>query len=112
MKPRTPAQLTLHPFDRPLPPGVCLPVKARSSRTSENAVTGHDRLMRRVEVQQATGLSRTSLYRLIAAQDFPAQVHLSTNSVAWLHSEVDAWIADRVAASRKPAVKPSAKARS
>jgi prophage regulatory protein len=112
MKPRTPAQLTLQSFDAPLPPGVCLPLKARRSRTPENAVTGHDRLIRRVEVQQVTGLSRTSLYRLIAAQDFPTQVHLSTNSVAWLRSEVDAWIADRVAASRRPAAKPSTKARS
>lgn len=112
MKLRTPAQLTLQPFDGPFPPGVCLPVKAKPSRASENAVPGHDRLMRRAEVQQATGLSRTSLYRLIAVQDFPTQVNLSTNSVAWLHSEVDAWIAGRVAASRKPLAKPSTKARS
>lgn len=107
MKPRTPAQLTLSTFDAPLPPGVSRPSKERPSRALEQTVTGQDRLLRRAEVQQVTGLSRTSLYRLIAANDFPAQVRLSTNTVAWLRSEVDAWIASRVAASRQPASRPT-----
>lgn len=59
-----------------------------------------DRLMRRPEVQRTTGLSRSSLYRLIAEGRFPASIRLSEKSVAWLASEVDAWIAERVAASR------------
>lgn len=111
MKPRTPAQLTLPPFDAPLPPGVSRPPKERHGRALEQTTTGHDRLLRRAEVQQLTGLSRTSLYRLVAAMDFPAQVRLSTNTVAWLRSEVDAWIAGRVGASRKTITKPSTKAR-
>lgn len=112
MKSRIPAQLTLLPFDAPLPPGVAQPTKERKNRATEEAPGIRDRLMRRIEVQKDTGLSRTVLYRLIAAKDFPSQIHLSANSVAWLRSEVDAWIADRVAASRKPAVKSSAKGRS
>ena len=59
-----------------------------------------DRLMRRPEVQRTTGLSRSSLYRLIAEGRFPASIHLSEKSVAWLASEVDGWIAERVVASR------------
>jgi prophage regulatory protein len=110
MKLRTPAQLTLPPFDAPLPPGVSRPPK-KHGRALEQTTTSHDRLLRRAEVQQVTGLSRTSLYRLVAAMDFPAQVRLSTNTVAWLRSEVDAWIAGRIAASRKTVAKPSAKAR-
>ena len=59
-----------------------------------------DRFMRRPEVQRTTGLSRASLYRLIAEGRFPASIHLSEKSVAWLASEVDGWIAERVVASR------------
>jgi len=59
-----------------------------------------DRLIRRPEVQRLTGLSRSSLYRLIAEGRFPASIQLSEKSVAWLASEVDGWIAERVGASR------------
>lgn len=61
---------------------------------------GHDRIMRRREVQRRTGLSRSSLYRLIASGSFPASIQLSANAVGWLEAEVSAWIAGRVAASR------------
>lgn len=60
-----------------------------------------DRFMRRPEVQRVTSLSRSSLYRLIAAGDFPAPIRLSANSVAWLASEVHAWVAQCVERSRK-----------
>ena len=108
MKSRIPAQLTLLPFDAPLPPGVAQPAKERRNRATEEAPAIRDSLMRRIEVQKDTGLSRTALYRLIAGKDFPTQIHLSANTVAWLRSEVDAWIADRVEASRKPAAEVSA----
>lgn len=111
MTSRTPAQLTLSPFDKPLPPGVVAPVNERRRLVSEKPPAARDRLMRRSEVQSDTGLSRTSLYRLIAAKDFPSQIRLSANSVAWLRSEVDTWIADRVVASRTPVAKSPAKAR-
>lgn len=61
---------------------------------------GRDRIVRRREVQRTTGLSRSSLYRLIASGSFPASIQLSANAVGWLEAEVSAWIADRVAASR------------
>jgi prophage regulatory protein len=60
-------------------------------------------------VQQLTGLSRTALYRLIQANDFPAQVRLAANTVGWLASEVDAWIVARVAASRTRGAPASAR---
>lgn len=76
--------------------------KAKRSRTNSAAdITGSERFIRRREVQRLTGLSRSSLYRLIAEKDFPPAIQLSTNTVAWLESEVNAWILDRVAASRK-----------
>jgi prophage regulatory protein len=46
-------------------------------------------------VMTKTGLSRSTLYTYIAAGTFPAQRRLGPRRVAWLSSEVDAWIASR-----------------
>lgn len=56
--------------------------------------------MRRPEVQHFTGLSRSSMYRLIATGSFPSPIQISENAVGWLHSEVSAWLTCRVAESR------------
>lgn len=45
---------------------------------------------------QITGLSRSSLYKLIAENKFPKQVKHGSASV-WLRSELVAWVAARVA---------------
>jgi prophage regulatory protein len=37
------------------------------------------------------------LYRAIEQGEFPRQVTISTNSVAWLEAEVEAWIQTRLA---------------
>jgi len=42
-----------------------------------------------------TGLSRSTLYTYIAAGTFPAQRRLGKRRVAWLASEVKAWICSR-----------------
>lgn len=109
MKPVLPSQLTFSPFDTL--PTTASPARQKRQKPAPRPVQGHDRLLRRREVQQATGLSRTALYRLIAAKDFPTQVRLSTNTVGWLCSEVDDWIAGRVVASRKAAASLSTKVR-
>jgi len=68
---------------------------------------GRDRIIRRREVQRTTGLSRSSLYRLIAAGSFPSSIQLSANAVGWLEAEISAWIAGRVAASRSGNPRPA-----
>lgn len=51
-------------------------------------------ILRRREVEQRTGLSRTSLYERIAAGAFPRPVNLGGGqSVGWYEHEVEAWIA-------------------
>lgn len=50
------------------------------------------RLIKLAEVLKMSGLSRTALYERVRARDFPAPVKLSERSVAWLQSEVNAWI--------------------
>ncbi len=111
MKPVLPAQLSFPPFDTPT--ASTLPVGKKRPNPSLPTAQSHDRVLRRRDVQHETGLSRTALYRLIAANDFPKQVRLSTNTVGWLSSEVNAWIASRVAATRKVVARTStAKSRS
>jgi prophage regulatory protein len=71
------------------------------SRTIQPTLT----VLRRRQVEARTGLPRSSLYALITAGQFPAPIHLTTQSVGWLEHEIDAWIAKRTQASR-PDVQP------
>jgi prophage regulatory protein len=42
-------------------------------------------------VMQATGLGRSTIYRLVANGGFPAPVHLGPRAVAWRWSDLDHW---------------------
>ena len=46
-------------------------------------------------IMRATGLSRSTLYRLIANEQFPRPVQLGPRAVAWRRSDLDAWSAAR-----------------
>ena len=56
-------------------------------------------LLRQQQVRDRTGLSRSTLYKLISEGDFPSPVQLAGRSVAWDSQAVDAWIESRIAAS-------------
>ena len=56
-----------------------------------------DRLLRRPEVELATGMKRATLYRDMALGRFPRPVKIGKRAVAWPQSVIDAWIADRKA---------------
>ena len=59
------------------------------------------RLLRIAEVQRRVGVSRSQIYRLLADGEFPARVKLGTGpttGTAWVESEVEQWIAGRIAA--------------
>lgn len=67
-------------------------------------------LLRRQQVELMTGLKRSSIYGRMNPQckqydpDFPKPISLSTGakgSVAWIASEVIAWIEARITASRR-----------
>lgn len=60
------------------------------------------RLIRLKEVLSISGLSRTSLYRSVGRNDFPAPVQLSARAVAWRHAEVIAWVESRLKRTRTP----------
>lgn len=54
-----------------------------------------ERLLRLGDVLDRTGLSRTSLWRLEQAGDFPRRRRLGPNMVAWLESEITEWLQSR-----------------
>lgn len=57
----------------------------------------HARILRRPEVEQRTGLSRSAIYAAMASGHFPRPLKLTAKAVGWLESSVEAWIARRAA---------------
>ncbi|MBZ2168910.1 helix-turn-helix transcriptional regulator [Marinobacter sp. F4216] len=58
----------------------------------------HFSILRLPETLRRTGLSRTKLYELQAAGEFPGSVKLSQhgNGVGWIESEVTRWVQGRI----------------
>lgn len=55
------------------------------------------RLIRLKEVMDQTALSRSAVYRKMNEGSFPQSVSLGDRAVAWVESEVQDWIAQRIA---------------
>ncbi len=52
-------------------------------------------ILRGPEVSARVGLSRATLYRMIARGTFPRPVRLSERATGWRTDEVDEWLASR-----------------
>jgi prophage regulatory protein len=59
-----------------------------------------DRFLDVKAVRELTSLSRTEVYRRMKIGRFPRNIKLSRFRVAWLESEVRAWMAEQVRAAR------------
>ncbi len=70
-------------------------------KPKRKAHAASDVLVTMIELAALTCLSKPTIYQMIREGRFPRQVRLGPNKVAWLRSEVLAWIAQR-AAERKP----------
>ncbi|MDP2588403.1 AlpA family phage regulatory protein [Vibrio splendidus] len=57
------------------------------------------RLIRIREVLDKTGLSKATLYRLIAAGKFPASIQIAYRAVAWEESQVDDYLLNMISQS-------------
>lgn len=68
-----------------------------SNLSNTNSNLNQTRLIRRKEVQAKTGYGASSIYAEMAKGHFPKPVMLSERRVAWIESEIDAWIAERIA---------------
>lgn len=64
----------------------------RGSAVSAQDTNAPDRIIRSKEVQELTGLSRTTIWRLERKGEFPARVPLTSGSIGWRLNEVQAWI--------------------
>ncbi len=69
--------------ERPSPPRPAVAAKGQ-------------RILRLPSVMDKTGLSRATIYRRFGHM----RIKLGPNSAGWLESDIECWIADRVAASR------------
>ncbi|MDM2972774.1 AlpA family transcriptional regulator [Citrobacter sp. CK198] len=53
------------------------------------------------EVQRRTGYSKAWIYRLMSQGKFPSSVKIGSRAIAFVESEVDDWINQRIEESRK-----------
>ena len=51
-------------------------------------------------VKKRTGFESSQIYKLIKQGQFPKQINLGPQSVAWLESEVSDWMEKRILESR------------
>jgi prophage regulatory protein len=63
--------------------------------TMATTITATPSVLRLREVLRRTGLSRSSLYRLIAKGQFSDPISLCGRCVGWYESEVTQWILSR-----------------
>jgi prophage regulatory protein len=54
------------------------------------------RFLRIDDVLATTGLSRATIYRLVADNEFPKQHQLTRRCVGWWEADVDAWLTARL----------------
>lgn len=52
------------------------------------------------EVQEKTGLSRSTIYKFISENRFPKQIKLGQKASAWILEEVESWMENRIERSR------------
>ena len=57
-------------------------------------------ILRLPAVLRMTGLSRTTVYRMVAEHTFPAPVKLAKRAVGWRHEDVWLWMAGRLSTAR------------
>jgi prophage regulatory protein len=58
------------------------------------------RFLRLPAVLQATGLGRSTVYRMVAEHTFPAPVKLARRAVGWRQDDVRQWTLGRPSTSR------------
>lgn len=58
-------------------------------------------LIRMSETMRRTGYGKAWIYRLISQNKFPKPIKIGSRSIAFVESEVDEWINQRIAESRR-----------
>jgi prophage regulatory protein len=55
------------------------------------------KFLRLTDVIERTGLGRSTIYKLMAEDDFPPSVSLGARAVAWVEQEIEDWIFSKIA---------------
>jgi len=58
-------------------------------------------VLRLPKVKARAGISRSAIYQKMANGEFPKSISLGPRAVGWLESNIDEWIAQRIAVSSK-----------
>ena len=101
----------------PMKANATVRIRASSRRSASDAGTSHEvtadsnperrgrvslKLMRFRAVQEYTGLSRSTIWRLERRGDFPKHHRIAPNIVAWVEADITGWIEQRTV-QRQPA---------
>ena len=70
------------------------------SRGTGEGPDASPRILRMPEVEARIGLSRRSIWALVARGGFPRPIRLGRRTVGWLESELNGWLLERIARSR------------
>lgn len=58
-----------------------------------------NKVLRVDQVMEVTGARKSTLYLWMKQGNFPRQIKIGPKAVGWLHSDVQAWISSRIAAT-------------
>lgn len=61
------------------------------------------RLIRRAEVIARVGLCKASIYNRMNAGEFPRPIPIGSGRVAWLESDIDTWITEKLSEAGRAA---------
>ncbi len=53
-------------------------------------------ILRRKQVEERTGLPRSTIYLYIQEGTFPKPINLGPRSVGWLENEIEKWLMSRI----------------
>lgn len=53
------------------------------------------KVLRRTDVEKMIGLSRSTIYKMIADGDFPHPIKIGARAVGWLESDICQWLNER-----------------
>ena len=56
------------------------------------------------KVEDRTGLKKSMVYDLMSKDKFPKSIKIGDRAVAWIESEVDQWIQNKIPESRQAAL--------
>lgn len=78
-------------------------MKTAAQRKQEGQPIASGRFLRISDVVATVGLSRATIYRMIASGDFPKQVRLTAQCSGWWQASVDEWTRARLLAAQDAA---------